>query len=93
MKEIVLNSNEVRLLRKVEKAGYGFFVPVSSFLEEFKDASEEDVLPELVLKKDEFEDVVEMIEDYLCNDGLSDEDWPSKEEESELRNLLERLEA
>lgn len=90
MKKLKLKGKQIRLLLKVENAGFGFFPRVSTFLEENAILSDEETT-ESEFKNDEFDDVTDMITDYLTSNSLNKEDRATEQESSELKELMDQL--
>ena len=91
MRKLVLNGRQIALLLKVSNSSWCFYGSVENFLEENKELPEEETAELEIYDNDEFDDVIEMINQYLDDDSLSDSDLPSEKERIDLRELIENL--
>lgn len=90
MKKLVLTGKQIRLLIKVENAGFAFYRNVSNFIEENEELPDEENA-ELEVDDEAFEDVLDMITDYLGAYSIDEEDKPTEQEVKELEELLAQL--
>jgi hypothetical protein len=90
MKSIMLGSKQIASLLKVLHSGWKFYSDIEEFLENNREIEDESI--ELAFNHiDYLNDMIKMIESYLKDDGLSDEDYPSDHERMELIELCVRL--
>lgn len=93
MKKLILTGKQCHLLLKVENAEPGFYVNVTNFLEENKDLPEGETA-ELEFADedtDEFENVTEVVKEYLGYYFHEGDDVPTEQEIIELHELIKQL--
>jgi len=91
MKTIILTGRQISLLLKVSNSGCVFYFPVEEFLENNKRLSEDESIELILEDSDYFNDITDMIQLYLQDDSLSDQDYPSEKERIELGELIVEL--
>ena len=91
MKKIILTGREIALLLKVSHSGFEFYSLTEEFLENNRELSEDESI-EMGLKDIDFlNDIKLMVNLYLKDDTLSDQDYPSEKERIELQELIVKL--
>jgi hypothetical protein len=90
MKKLVLTGKQIALLIKVSESGFSFYADVDGFLRENSELPEKESV-EFELDNDKFNDVIQMVTDYLKADDLEEEEIPTELERTELQELVDML--
>lgn len=90
MKKLVLTGRQITLLCKVSEVK-GFYGSVEDFLDENENLPDGETAGLELVNEDHFNDVLQMVYEYLNDDNLDDEQKSTDQERAELQALAEQL--